>query len=73
MVIKQEKIMPKILKDVYEAAPRRLPRWLIAIAIPFCMGAGFFTVLFRDIGRAFRAAWLEALIEFESAMRYWRL
>lgn len=51
---------------------RRMPNWMIAITTPVCMLLGFFCVLTRDIGRAFKAAWLEALIELESAKRTWR-
>lgn len=51
---------------------RTVPRPLIVIIAPICVALGFVTVLTRDIGRAFYAAWLEAKIEADSARRAWR-
>lgn len=44
----------------------------VVITVPFFMVGGFVLVLVRDIGRAFRNAWLEAMMELESARQYWR-
>ena len=46
---------------------------LIVVALPFAMLFVFVSVLVRGIGRAFKYAWLEAMIEFESAKRAWRI
>lgn len=46
-------------------------RALIVAVLPFAMLFGFISVLIRDIGRAFKYAWLEAMIELESAKRDW--
>lgn len=45
---------------------------LIVIVLPFAMLFGFVSVLVRDIGRAFKYAWFEAMIELEAAKRDWR-
>lgn len=44
---------------------------LIFILTPFAMTVGFVHILFRDVGRAFKAAWLEAKIELGAARREW--
>ena len=48
------------------------PRWLIAVVLPVAMVVGFISVIFREIGRAFKYAWLEAMIEFQSGKRSWK-
>ena len=42
---------------------------LIVIMAIICMIHGFLSVLFREIGRAFRYAYLEACMEFSAAKR----
>jgi hypothetical protein len=49
-----------------------MPKWLIVIVLPICIFLGFFVVLVKEIGMAFRRAWLEAMFEIEAAQRYWR-
>jgi len=44
---------------------------MILVATPICMIYGFVTVLVREIGRAFKYAWLEARRNLESAKRMW--
>jgi len=46
-----------------------MSKTMIVVILPFAMLFGFISVLIRDIGRAFKYAWLEALIELESAKR----
>lgn len=53
----------------FEYEPKA-PRWVIALAIPVCMVLGFTTTLIREIGSAFKYAWLEAMIELESGKLY---
>jgi hypothetical protein len=45
---------------------------LIVFVTPIAMVIGFVDVLGREIGHAFRYAWLEAMGEWESAKRAWR-
>ncbi len=56
--------------------PRKIGRLhatiLIVMIAPVAVGAGFVWRLFKDIGRAFPAAWREAGMEWDAAKRYWR-
>lgn len=48
------------------------PRILIALAIPLCMVLSFCITLVKEIGGAFKYAWLDAMGELDSAKRAWR-
>jgi len=48
---------------------QQMPKPMIIVIAPFCIAAGFLIVLVREIGRAFKYAYLEARIEFDAAKR----
>lgn len=48
-----------------------MSRTMIVVLLPIAMLVGFFGTLFREIGSAFKCAYLEAMIEFEHARREW--
>lgn len=50
----------------------RTGRLFIAVALPFCVLFGFSSILVREIGNAFKYAWLEARSEIDAAKREWR-
>lgn len=64
--------MPDPLRDVYEAAPRKVPRWVIATALPFAVVATYVATLVREIRAAFRYAWLDVGSEIDAARKAWR-
>jgi len=50
----------------------KTPKLLILVLVLPAMAAGFFTVLGREIGQAFKYAYLEACRELDAAKRAWR-
>lgn len=51
---------------------RRLVKTALCIVLPFVLAYAFASTLAREIGRAFRYAWLDAKIEITSFHRYMR-
>lgn len=45
-------------------------RTILTVFLPVILAWAFFSELFRELGRAFKYAWCEVLIEFETYRRF---
>ena len=50
-----------------------LHRFILCIVLPFALAWSFLSVLLREIGRAFRYAWMEVRTEIAVAKVIWNM